>query len=88
MVLLTLLDLSLNSTLWIAKNVFYAGRYMVYGRQKTKEEILEEKEDEILKRLEKVEELEKVIIHSQLNLKDYDPNKKKTDPQLRRRKSI
>ncbi len=48
--ILSLLDISITASVWVCKNVYYAGRYMVYGHQKTESEKLDEK-------LEKIEEI-------------------------------
>ena len=99
MVFSFLLDISLKTTFWVASNTYYLGKYMIYGSQKTKEEIereeLSRKEDMILERLEKVEKLERVILNnfSPENLVDNwnpsNPSKSKYVPfHVDRRKSV
>ena len=48
MVFLTLVDISLQTGWWIGKHIFYVGRYVIYGRQKTEEEKVNEKLEQIL----------------------------------------
>ena len=66
--MLTLIDLSLKTTFWVASSVYYAGKYLIYGAQKNKDQIereeIQRKEDMILERLKKVEELEKIILNN------------------------
>lgn len=67
MVVFALLDLSLQTSWWITKKIYYAGKYMIYGSQKSEAEIREEKVeaklDELLKHeaefLKREEELKK-----------------------------
>jgi hypothetical protein len=51
MSLLTLVDISVSAVWWVTKGVYYTGKYMIYGRQKTENEIIEEKIDEKLKQI-------------------------------------
>ena len=60
MVIFTLLDVSIQTTWWITKNIYYVGRYMIYGKQKTEGEIIEEKVGE---KLEKILENEAKLMH-------------------------
>ncbi len=48
MVIFTLLDISLQTTWWVSKNIYYAGRYLIYGKQKTESEIMEEKMEKLI----------------------------------------
>lgn len=80
MVLFALLDLSLQTSWWVTKKIYYAGKYMIYGSQKSEAELREErveaKLDEILKReaeiLKHEEELlkekEKILKHEQQHM--------------------
>lgn len=61
MVLLTLLDLSVQTTVWTVKNIFYAGRYMIYGKQKTESE---QKTEEMEKRLQQILDNESKLLHN------------------------
>jgi hypothetical protein len=75
MVLFTLLEIGAQGSIFVLKQTYYLGRYLVFGRQKTKEEILEEK-------LEKQMEEEKKLLHEMRELID------KTKSENLRRKSI
>ena len=62
MVLLSLLELTAQGSIFVLKQTYHLGSWMIWGRQKTKEEILEEKlekqierEEKLLDRLEKLE---------------------------------
>jgi hypothetical protein len=56
MVLLTLVDISVSTAWWVTKNVYYAGKYMIYGRQKTEAEIIKEDMTEQMDKILKNEE--------------------------------
>ena len=60
--LISLLDISITASVWVCKNVYYAGRYMVYGHQKTESEKLDEKLEKIEKMLKKNLEKEEMML--------------------------
>ncbi len=60
--LITLLDISITASVWLCKNVYYAGRYMVYGHQKTESEKLDEKIEKIEEMLKKNSEKEEMML--------------------------
>ena len=90
MVFLTLLELSAQGGIFILKSTYHLGKYLIWGKQKTKEEILEEKLEEQIERekrlLDKLEELE--------NLADKSPKKSNSgspaspDLTINRRRSL
>lgn len=51
MSLLTIVDISVSAVWWVTKGVYYTGRYMIYGRQKTESEIIDEKINERLEQI-------------------------------------
>jgi predicted nuclease with TOPRIM domain len=71
MVLLTLLDIGIKTTVWTVSGLYSVGKYMIYGHTKTKEEEMEERIAEILnneqKLLSNLEEMKKELddIHAQ-----------------------
>lgn len=90
MVLITLVDISIRTTVWIVFNVYNGGHWLLYGSPKTREQIqheridsleINEKEDkdEINKLKERISELEKIIISSNDKLNDESNNELNND---------
>lgn len=76
MVVFALLDLSIQTTWWVTKKIYYAGKYMIYGSQKSEAEIREEKveakldellkhEAEILKREEELKRNQEELLKNE-----------------------
>lgn len=80
MVLLALLDISVSTAWWMTKNVYYAGRYVIYGRQKTEAEIVEEKVDE---RMKEILGNERMLMQELGEVKHLLDEKNRTDAEKR-----
>lgn len=52
MVLLTLIDLSASTVIWGMTHIYHAGYWMLYGTPKTETQILLEKQNETLEKLQ------------------------------------
>lgn len=76
MVLLTLLELGVQSSVFVIKKTYYLGKYLVWGREKTKEEILEE---QLKQQIEKERKM--------MNEFKYELNSLKTDLLLKQQSS-
>jgi len=86
MVFFTILELTAQGSVFVLKQTYHLGSYLIWGRQKTKEEILEEKlekqierEEKLLNRLEKLEDQAEAkqrreIKHTLLNGESSDLN--------------
>lgn len=74
MVIFTLIDLSItavSTVWWVTKSAFYTGKYIVYGRGKTNDELIEEKIDE------KLEEKMRQMLTEQLLIEHDKPKLKR-----------
>jgi hypothetical protein len=93
MVLFALLDLSLQTSWWVTKKIYYAGKYMIYGSQKSEAELREErveaKLDEILKHESEILKHEAEILkHEELLLKQKEEIKKVTNERFKEHTNI
>ena len=83
MVLGTLLELSVSTTWWVTKNIYYAGKWVVNGHQKTETEMMEEKMNKMFNKVLKNEEEMKRELQN-LKGRENDNNEKT----VQRRNSI
>jgi hypothetical protein len=70
MVLLTLLELGTQGGIFVIKQTYYLGRYMIWGKQKTKEEILEERLEQQMEEKEELLQKEGLLLHELEELKN------------------
>jgi len=80
MVLLTLVDISISTAWWVTKNVYYAGKYMIYGHQKTEAEKMKE---DMTKQMEKILKNEEELKNELREL-----NGKKNEKKMKLRHSL